>query len=366
MNNLKGLLFAMVLTPSLVLAHSHDISTFDIKSYVGFKYFVSSNGGEPIESYPEAGMLLNWEMTENFHTFVQLGLNRDGVEHGLEHLLIYGFTDYSNTITNIPLINTMPFRISVGKLKHEFGLYSDRISNPTTRPGVMPPQAIYWNALTTTLTSGYGFKAEIWLGDFNFGYTMDKYITADKKVESLTWTGVDFIDMDPTFGNHRVINVNWEPDEYDVRMRSSLTSIKLNDDVDTIQMLTIGVEYDNSNWLLSGEVLGVKSKDLSWLADFSDLRYGLSGTIGKMVMDNMQIYFNYNTYLNSHIGDMPGVNDNVTDWSDFNIGTVYEIGDLDMRLEVHRIYGGRLQQPKDWDRTSNSWWLIGTSMTYQF
>ena len=357
---MNKLLIALLLIPSFVDAHSHDTSVIDFKSFVGYKYFWASNDAEPIESYPEAGMIINWDMSSKFHTFVQLGLNEDGIDNDLEHLLIYAFADYSDTLF------TIPFRISVGKLKHEFGLYSDRLNNPTTRPGIMPPQAIYWNTLTTTLASGYGVKAEIWLGDFSFGYTIDKYISSDEKAESITWTGVDFIPMKPKFGNHQIININYEPDEYDVTVRTSLTSIKLNENVDTIQLLTVGVEYDNSNWLVSGEVLAVKPKDLSWLEDFSDLRYGLSGTVGKMLLDNLQVYFNYNTYLNSHIDDRPGINDDIADWSDFNIGTVYNINDVELRLEVHKIYGGRLMKPDDWKKEADNWWLIGTSITYQF
>jgi len=358
---MNKLLWALLLIPTLVMGHNHEmIDDFTVGGFIGYRHVWSSNNTDLMQSYPELGLIVDWNMSENFHTFTQLNLNPNAIDHGIEHALIYGFVDYSNTI------KTVPFRVSVGKLRHQFGLHNDIIHNPLTRPGIIPPQAVTFNPVNATLTSGYGVKLEVWLGDWVVGYTIDKFVTVDEKVESQFWTGFDFVDIDPKFGNHMIWTMNWEPDDLDWKMRSSMTHLKLNDDLPYVDIAAVGIEYDNDDWSASLETVILKPDDMEWFNDFADLRFGVSATVGKMITDQWNVYVNYNTYLNSRLSTRARVDEEVDKWRDFNVGTSYDIEDVQLRLEVHKISGGRALNPKDWDAKTNSWWIVGTSVTYQF
>ena len=324
---MNKLLWVLMLLPTLVLGDNHKwTDDFFVNGFVGYSHIWSSNNTDLQQSYPELGLLVDWDISENFHTFTQLNLNHNAVDHGIEHALVYGFLDYSNTFKSVP------FRISVGKLRHQFGLHNDIIHNPLTRPGIIAPQAVTFNPVNATLTSGYGVNFKVWLGDWELGYTIDKFITVDEEPESLFWTGFDFVPIDPKFGNHMIYTFNWEPDEYDWYMRSSMTHIKLNDDLPHVDIAAIGFGYDDDNWSASIETIILKPDDMEWFEDFTNLRYGVSATVGKMVTDQWHVYVNYNTYLNSELSTRANVYEEVDKWRDFNVGTSDDVQDFQLML----------------------------------
>ena len=356
-----------LISPQLVLSNPYmdiDNSTFekfDISGYLGYRYIWSSIGTDPVGSYPEAGLLLNYNPTQHISANMQLNVNRNALEYNMENILTYGFLSYQNSFGSIP------FRVNIGKLRHEFGLYNANIVNPSTRPsGTVAPQSIYWNNLSSTLTSGYGVHAEVYLGDFKLGYTIDKHIIVDEEQESLMWAGVPFVDMDPYFGSHQIVNFNYEPNDLPIVVKTSWTRLKLNKDIKDIQFATLGVEYDNNTFSASAEILLLRPTHIDW-TDIDELRYGYSISTGYYIWDDFEVHVNANIYENSGINQFGLYEDGADKWKDFSIGATKYVEDFEVKADIHKVYGGRVLKPHAFDNDGiDDWWYVGTSIVYHF
>lgn len=333
---------------------------FDISGYIGYRYIWSSIGTDPIGSYPELGLLFNYNPNRYISTKIQLNVNRNALEHNAENFLTYAFLTYQNSFHEIP------FKINIGKLRHEFELYNANIVNPSTRPGgTVAPQAIYWHNLSSTLTSGYGISVSAMLSDFKIKYTISKYIVVNEKQESLMWTGVDFVSMDPYFGSSQIINFNYEPNHLPIIIKSSWSRIKLNKDIKDLQFATFGVEYDTNTFSTSAEILLVRSFGNDWI-DVDKLRFGYSISAGYYLYDDLEFHANANIYENS-----TGINNSIPDaankWKDFSVGVTKYYKSFEFKADIHKVYGGRTLKPKDWTNNGiDDWWYVGTSIVFHF
>lgn len=330
---------------------------YDIHGFLGYKYIWSSIGISPVESYPEVGLLLNYHPYKNLSFYLQFNNKQTINTLDVENMLVYGYMTYDNSVMGIP------FQIHVGKLHHEFGLYDANVLNPSTRPGgTVAPQSIYWNNLSATLNTGYGIHFETHIGDFKLGYTIDTHIVVNEKQESLLWTGKDNIKLDQYFGSHQIINVNYEPNYIPIIIKSSFTLLSLNKDMNDIQLLTFGIEYDNHKYSASAETLIIRPSDSKW-TEFDKLRIGYSISLSYYISDYWEIYCNTNVYKSN----APDLNINNKKWKDFSIGVTKYFNHLEVKLDIHKAYGSRTVIPKGIKIDGiDSWWYIGTSIVYHF
>lgn len=348
---------ASLLIPAFVVAEP----TIDYSGYIGYKHIESSIDYAPSESFPEIGALLNLELDEQFSIYTQGNLSKTAIDESFEHALVYGFMSYTNNIFN------SPYRISIGKLRHETGLYNSNIINPSTRPGVIEPQAIYWNSLSTTIRSGYGINVQVYLGDFELSYTIDEHISANEKKESLMWSGYDFLKMEPFFGSHQIINLNYIPSNYDFEIYTSFTKLYLNKELEGIEFISVGYSYDNSVYRFSAETLLLKTGDNEW-DDLHQYRIGYSITLGMNLSENFEIHTNYNVYENSKISLVsPKISKSTDEWKDVSVGFTYSYDNIEFKTDIHKVWGGRVLESEAWATDSTkSWWYTGLSLVYHF
>lgn len=361
MNRILEILLVLLIPLNAYALNIND--SLDINGFLGYKFVNTSNNTKTNKSYIEAGLLVNYNISESCRAFIQLNFNEYSIEVDYRNILVYGFLEYTDSIHN-----WFDYEISAGKLKHEFGLHSNVLQNPSTRTGIVPPQAMYWQVLSSTLTSGYGVKVEIQKENFNVGYTISEHIVNDAKVESTMWSGIDSIPMDPYFGSYQIFNISYEPMDENWLVKSDFVSLDINKDITGIEFLTLGVSYNNDDWWVDAESIFVKPAPIEW-DNFDKIRYGLSITLGKYI-DNFETYINVNTYQRSEMYDVnPTLSKDVDDWRDINVGAVYHdkyYRNMEYRAEVHYIEGGRTLHPDDWDKDIRSWWLIGASIVYHF
>lgn len=333
----------------------------DFGGYIGYKHIWSSINAAPDESFPEIGMILNYSITPNFTAFTQLNLNKDMINDDISHGISYGFLSYTKSFGNIP------FMVNIGKLRHDVGLSQIYSLNPSTRNGTTSPQSIYWNTLKSTLISGYGININFKLADFEFGYTIDQHIIIDKDKESLVWSGSPFMKMDPYFGSHQLYTFHYIPMDKKYSIKTSYTILKMNKNIESIDFITIGLQYDDCKYLISAETMLLKPPNIDW-TDTNDIKYGYSITLGYYIYDDLEIHTNYNIYDRSNImTEHQNISKHTNTWKDFSIGFTKYFDNIEIKADIHKVYGGRILDPKYWDSTDiDSWYYIGSSIVYHF
>lgn len=357
MNKLLLLLMLYCIS-SISYANSHK---FDFGGYIGYKHIWSSINAAPDESFPEIGMILNYDITPDFTAFTQLNLNKDMINDNISHGISYGFLSYSKSFGNIP------FSINIGKLRHDVGLSQIYSLNPSTRNGTTSPQSIYWNTLKSTLISGYGININFELSDFKFGYTIDQHIIVDKKKESIVWSRTPYLKLDPYFGSHQLYTVQYIPMDKNYLIKTGYTIIRLNKNMGTIDFISMGLHYEGDKYELSAESILLKPPGKRW-SDVGDIKYGYSVTLGYYIYDDLEIHTNYNEYVSTgNESKNPNISKHVNTWKDLSIGFTKYLGDFEIKADIHKVKGARTLDPKYWQNDNlDSWYYIGSSIVYHF
>jgi hypothetical protein len=333
----------------------------DIHGYAGYRYIWSSIDIAPIESYPEMGLLLNYTPTKNWSIFLQFNANDDAIRKSFDQILVYGFLSYENSIYSIP------YKIRIGKLRHEFGLHNADIINPSTRPGVIAPQSLYWNSLAATLVSGYGIHLDIYYKFFKLGYTISESTVIDPEKESIVWSGHKFLGIKPFFGSHQILNLSYDNPDWDIKSNMGYTKILFNKKLDSVELITFGIEYDNPDFNATGEIMIVKAPNNDW-DEIKKILLGYSLRVGYYITPDIEINMALNVYEKNKYSDLgPNYVPDASKWEDFSIGISKQFQNIEFKLDVHKAYGGRVLDPSVWqNKKIDSWWYLGTSIVYHF
>ena len=339
------------------LANDHQfLDKVDISGYAGYRYIYSSINTAPSNSFPELGLILNYDISNNFSAFLQMNLNEEGLELDPMYSIIYGFLSFE----------TKHIDIHVGKLRHDIGLYNIYSVNPSTRSGVVAPQSIYWNSLKSTIISGYGINIEAKYNNFKIGYSISEHIIVDAETESQVWTGTPNVEMDSFFGSHQLVTFMYDPIHEPYMFKSSFSKIQLNRQ-EGLEFINIGFEYDDCDYNLALESLIVKPHFMDW-SEFNNLIFGYSITLGYHLYEDLEIHTNYNSYERSVLQHSKlGFSQYSKKWHDISIGLTKSYNNIEFKTDIHKVYGGRLLDPSVWANDKiKDWWYIGTSLVYHF
>jgi len=243
------------------------------------------------------------------------------------------------------------------------------------------PQAIYWNILDETLTSGVGIGAFLEFKNLELSFTIDDPIVHDPKRTAKTFTGTTLNQTQTSFGDHMIATAKYQFEKIPVMIKSSWTRLNLGDDYsdnlpkfispkilrdDLISdFFTFGVEYKDHGWTLSGETLWFQNPNAKSAFDFERVSKGFSLTAEYEIMENLSARVNYNEYrsISDRLHPHRGYS------KDFNIGLNYHRNQWIFQVEGHRVSGGRWVSPDDFQRNPNAykdWWMIGANLVYFF
>lgn len=355
---------------SLYSSTSHAFNYIDyindhiyVDGYVGYTYTADTLATDDsiIESFPELGAIINYSMTDELSTFMQFKLSKSAMKYP-ETLLIYGFAKYENITSN-----NITYEFKAGKLRHDFLLHSSELMNPSTSPGVIPPQAMYWHNLSSTVISGYGINMAFGYNGLHLGYTISEHIVTDNVRESYIWAGHQYVPMESSFGSHHLLNLNYTPiDEY-YKIKSSFTSLKFSKSSPPIFVYALGGTYDDGKYLAEAEFM-ILTYNEAMSTKNDKVTVGYSITAGYYPYDNILLFTNYNEYVGSNISTSKfHYVDTMNKWSDVSIGTKINYKDVYFGMDIHHVSGGRVLKPETWnDENIKSWWMLGLSVTYDF
>jgi len=277
------LLLLISFVPFATHAHDHDTRSyidkhFDVSGYVGYQFVYGSPEPEPVESSPEVGLLINYDISSEWMAFTQFRLD---TEH-MEQSVAYAFVEYDSVIADV-----VPIELTAGKLRHHYGLYNKDRLNPRTRPGNVAPQAMYWDQLRYALTSGWGVAVGTSYENWSFKYTITTPIVVDKKEESVIWFSGRPIEVETKFGGHQLINIDYIRDDWRV-----VTAITLQDwghgAAGKNYIVSLGGEKRFGDVTLSLEGMAVMK--------YLNTSYGISATAQYDVSDLISVHANYNRY----------------------------------------------------------------------
>jgi hypothetical protein len=335
-------------------------STLDVSGYVGWTQVWQSPGThaynwQPHEkgdilSGPEIGILTNYKFNDRLTIFNQIKMGTS-----LNDVLVYSFAD-------INLFSSTDWDVSIagGRLRYDLGLYSQTRVNPRTRPGIVPPQAIYWNSLRELLTSGTGVSGKIRFKDVSVEYSVtDPSIINDKR-EAENWSGGIIDKFNTHFGSTRILTVNYDPGNgFRAKYNwmtfntggkpSNLGNLLYGPSFKEIDELMIaGIEYRKDKWKFSGEAVWFKAFDQNWTGGghpiSGDNSRGFSLTAEYDLNDHVTTRVNYNEYSAGYVPP-------ATPWlhyaKDFNVGIIYHRPNWQVSLEGHHINGGRWVSPDE-------------------
>lgn len=369
-----------MIIPSITIANEYTIddnSNLQYFGYIGYKSLISDNNIDSTynsSSKPELGLNIIYN-NNNFQIFNQF---RYGEESGT--YLAYNFMQYSFHLTEETNIT-----FKGGKLRHELGLYNSTRVNPTTRQGVIQPQAIYWDSLDEFMTSGTGVGAVLKSFDFELGFTIDDPTMIDPDKIRRVMVGPILNDIKETsFGDHYIAYISYTPRSIPLIVKTSYSSLNLGSDYSNfgnfllpkhvtsesfnVSAITVGAEYDFDKFIISGETLWFRTPDKEW-SDTQKLTKGFSVSGTYHINDNYDLRLNYNEY-DSSLGKkfFP-----TTPWlayqKDLNTGINYHNGNWMFNIEAHYINGSKNLDIKDVSNNVNDykqWWMVGTNIIYSF
>lgn len=352
---LSLLLISLLVTPAG--ATDHDTRSYiqkhiDISGYLGYQYVYGSPDPHPIKSNPEIGLLVNYDITDNWAAFTQFKLESDH----LEQSLAYAFIEYNNTI-----FDAIPIQLTGGKLRHNYGLYNKDRLNPRTRPGNIAPQAMYWDQLRFALTSGWGVSVGTALDRWRLKYTISAPIVVNEKEEALIWFSGSRTTIDTSFGGHQLINLDYIADDWRIA-----TAITMQDwgygDAGKNTIVSVGGEKRLGPWTVSVEGLVV----IKHLHN----SYGFSATAQYDITDYVTIHTNYNRYqailddaTKSKIKSL-----HTTHSHDVSVGVSLHQNEWELRTEFHAAKGSVwVAFAKSPTPEYADWWHYGAvSLVYHF
>lgn len=349
------LLLSLLWISSVVAAPSDTRSYidkhFDIAGYVGYKMVIGSVDTDPIDSTPELGLLINYNITDNFSAFTQFRYDTEYFEESLA----YAFLKYNQRITT-----DISTEISIGKLRHHYGLYNKDRTNPNTRPGVVSPQAIYWDKLKFALTSGWGVSLKFRWQHLHVTYTIDKPVVVDPILEGLTWTGGRGGKLEPSFGGHQLVNIDYIQDDWRI-----VGAVAKHDwgigRYGKSTIWSLGAERYIDDWTLSIEGLFIEQED--WTS------HAYSATIEYDINDLISVHTNFNRYKVKFKDKQPFfILDHAIRANDGSVGLTIHKNDWELKLDAHAVYGSVWI---DITKASNSeyndvWYYGAASLVYHF
>lgn len=353
------LLISVFVVP--VAAHGWDNRNhFDISGYVGYQFVYGSPAPTPIESGVEVGLLINYDIADHWTAFTQFRLETDY----LDQSLAYAFIEYNDV-----LLESIPFSIAVGKLRHRYGLYNKDRLNPRTRPGNIAPQAIYWDKLRYALTSGWGVSVGSNFGNWDLGYTISIPTVVNEKAESEAWFSGEKNTIETRFGGHQMININYMADNWRI-----VSGIILQDwghgDAGKSQILLLGGEKRFGDLTVSIEGMFVM-KDIH-------NSYGLSVSAQYDVSELISTHINYNRYealidtgealIDTSAGDITRTRQYTLQSHDISVGVTISLDEWEVKTEIHAAKGSVwVDYPEGTDPAFADWWHYGAvSVVYHF
>jgi len=345
----------------------------DVNGYVGYKYINATNDDKTIQSEPELGLMLSLQINDYLSTYTQFEYDED-----INNALVYSFASF-----DYPINEELVIGLKAGKLRHSYALYNDVRVNPRTRPGIIAPQAIYWNSLGSLLTSGVGVNFNIKWKNLELSYSIVDPSITDKKQEAATWTRGLVTEVDTSFGDYRLATLKYTHDTVPITFKSTWARINLGNktsaasnfifpnDKDQDQKLNIFVnslEYTWRDLTVSAESIMVKTFFNKWNSpgQWSD---GYSFGLRYEATENISLYTNYNYYHSQQIKNLPPSPYTTIHTGDINFGANYHKDNWMIGVEAHKIQGGRWALPENYnaDRGAyENWWIIATNFAYFF
>jgi hypothetical protein len=350
----------------------------EIQGYLGYQYIGSTTPkpGHSLDSSPQAGIVLNLKINNNWTIYNQF--RYDSILQGIP---VYNFIEYTPDTWH-----GIDFKIVAGNIIHNYGLYGNRRQNPRTRPSIIEPQAIYWNILEQTLTSGLGVGFAATYKDVTIRYDISEPRILDNRQESAAQSGQILNSIQAPFGSNTNLNLAWNPRELPIRTNTwwshqndgnninsrvpaSIKRAILADGGFTQDVVGTGIEYSRGPITLSAEGMLVKHFDIPWsqIIDKGNKGFSLSGIYD--INDEWSVRVNYNQYKSKLANVSQLAVPQIGYAKDLNFGVDYTKNSWLIRAEMHHIQGGRWVQPDSFKQDPNSfkdWWMGGVSVTYFF
>lgn len=346
----------------------------DANGYIGYKFIGATTKHSVLPSEPELGLALSAQYGNHLSFYTQFAYDVQ-----IERALVYSFAAY-----DIQFENEINLTLKAGKLRHPYGLYNAARINPRTRPGIILPQAIYWDSLNHLLTSGVGVGFDTKWRNIELGYEMDNPGVGNPKDEALVWSGGLLKETDTTFGSHQSAYVKYNFSSIPATFKSSWMRINLGNKTAPIasylfpqiankdniaNMFINSVEFNPfDKFTFTGESLFVKTP-INFNNDFTKWSNGYSFTGKYELTDKINVYANYNYYQSQHIPFTPEQKWQYQNTTDVSIGINYHENKWQVGAEIHKIQGGRWANPNDYFSDPNSfknWYMIGVNFAYFF
>lgn len=367
---MKKLLFLLLL-PSLANAFTYykNDSQLDINGYVGYQYIYKTAKEDDIKSKIEYGLSLAYKLNDNWSAYTQFA-----EASYIDNALVYSFVAYDKKLSEDFELN-----IKGGKLRHGFALYNDIRLNPRTRPYIIMPQAIYWDALKYFLVSGDGINPNLKYKNWEFSYTIDSPEIQNPEHEAKVWSGVMQNSVSGGFGAHQLATIKYTFDEIPLILKASWMYVNLGNHKTAFadilypqfkgkplehEIITPGAILNLGKTTLSFESLLFKPFYAEW-GQTNKLSWGHSFTVKYELTEKIDIYSNYNYY---HTNTPPKYS-----WfantHDASIGARYHEKNWQVGIETHYVNGGRWVDPDNFQANPSdykSWMMIGANFTYFF
>lgn len=325
---------------------------FDVSGYLGYQHIYGSPDPAPLESSPEVGLLINYDIAQHWTAFTQFRLETDHVEQSVA----YAFIEYENTI-----VDTIPIQLTAGKLRHHYGLYNKDRLNPRTRPGNVAPQALYWDQLRFALTSGWGISIGTGWNNWKVKYTISTPIVVDEKDEAIMWFSGRHTNVETYFGSHQLLNIDYIEADWRIAIAATLQDWGYGA-VGKNRIVSIGGEKRFGDLTLSLEGMVVMK--------YTNNSYGLSATAQYDVSERITVHTNYNRYK-AIFKDSSDANKRLeyaTNSHDISVGVSIHQNEWEVRTEIHTAKGSVWV---DFNEARNpefaDWWHYGAvSVVYHF
>lgn len=362
-----------------------DDRTLDVSGYLGYRQIFSTDGislQKTIPSEPEIGLMTSYKHNKYLTAFVQTKYGTS-----FDDVLVYAFL-----ATTITPVDSLDITFRGGKVWSDVGLYNIYRINPRTRPQVIMPQAIYFDSLVQTLTSGAGVQLEVKYNDFSVSYSAMDPATGATSDAGYKFTGPLAREIDTNIGSLQSVTAKYQPIDIPVRATASYSRIDLGNktvQADQLPDILFFKEYANKPMVDEWVNMGVEYKpheDLTLYAegllfkfltqkwhDASQLGTGWSVGARYDVNPYVSVYANYNDYYakfrrdaqikTGTTAELPN-----TYLRDFTFGTNLHYGPWMFGVEGHQIKGTEFIDELDYPPKTDAgnWWMIGMNLVYFF
>jgi hypothetical protein len=338
-----------------------------ISGYLGYREIYSKVDVETLDSRPEIGILANLKLTDRLTFFNQFAWGTN-----INQVFVYNQLAYTPDLTFINKDVEAIFK--VGKLRYNYGLYNQTRVNPRTRQGVFQPQAIYWDSVGESLTSGLGVGLDLNYKSLKLTYLIDKQTIINAGDEADDWLGYEQLNnFHSQFGGHQEVTLQWEyASNGRFKIGWSKNRFKSKPRNLSEQTISPGVEwFPTSKLMLSTEGLIVKpDRNYTSWTDPTTLGYGTSTTGTYDLTDNFTLRLNFNAFFspksfNRAFNRIPELRQQ----TDINVGINYHRDEYMMNLEFHKMHGGRLveiEQVIEDPSIYNNYYVVGFNVAYFF